>query len=80
MPVEILGRLRSDRVMRRPTSLRPYGPEGGRPPKHGGDVVFGDPGTWGTEPAVTTTDTRLYGEATAAGMGPAAPQVGPLAA
>lgn len=69
LPVEILGRLRSDRVMRRPAPSRkefsPARPEGGRPPKHGGGFVFGDPATWGTEQAVTTTDTRLHGRAIA---------------
>lgn len=49
LPVEILGRLRSDRVMRRPTPPRIYDPKGGRPPKHGGEFVFGDSGTWGVE-------------------------------
>ncbi|MFF9488484.1 transposase [Streptomyces sp. NPDC014676] len=34
-PVEILGRLRSDRVVRRPTPPRVHDPKGGRPPKHG---------------------------------------------
>lgn len=63
LPVQILGRLRSDRVMRRPTP--PPDPKGGRPPKHGGEFVFGDPASWATERAVTTTDTRLYGKATA---------------
>lgn len=45
LPVEIVGRLRSDRVMRRPTPLRVYDPKGGRPPKYGGELVFGDPAT-----------------------------------
>ncbi|OLZ61198.1 hypothetical protein AV521_44080 [Streptomyces sp. IMTB 2501] len=40
LPVEILGRLCSDGVMRRPTPLRVYVPTGGRPPKHGGEFVF----------------------------------------
>ncbi|MFJ8024520.1 NF041680 family putative transposase [Streptomyces sp. NPDC096311] len=65
LPVEILGRLRSDCVMRRPTPPRVYDPKGGRPPKLGGEFVFGDPATWGIEQAVTVTDTRLYGKATA---------------
>ncbi len=65
LPVEILGRLRSDRVMRRPTPPRVYDPKGGRPPKHGSEFIFGDPRTWGTEQAMTTTATRLYGKATA---------------
>jgi hypothetical protein len=65
LPVKILGRLSSDRVMRRPTPPRVYDPKGGRLPKHGGEFVFGDRATWGTEQAVTVTDTRLYGKATA---------------
>ncbi|MDQ0745906.1 hypothetical protein QF034_000137 [Streptomyces africanus] len=69
LPVEILGRLRSDRVMRRPTPSRKRvnlaNPKGGRPPKHGGEFVFGGPATWGTEQAVTTMNTRLHGKATA---------------
>ncbi|MFJ6252684.1 MULTISPECIES: NF041680 family putative transposase [unclassified Streptomyces] len=69
LPVEILGRLRSDRVMRRPAPSRTeFGlanPKGDRPLKHGGEFVLGDPITWGTEQAVTTTGTRLYGKATA---------------
>ncbi|MCF1650374.1 transposase, partial [Streptomyces indiaensis] len=44
LPVQVLGRLRSDRVMRRPTPPRVYDPKDGRPPKHGGEFVFGDPG------------------------------------
>jgi hypothetical protein len=64
LPVEILGRMRSDRVLRRPAPPRMPGTNG-RPPKHGGEFVFGDPATWGVEHAVTSTDTRLYGTATA---------------
>ena len=58
-------RLRSDQVMRRPTPPRAYDPKGGRPPKHGGEFVFGDPTTWGAAQAVTVNNTRLYGKATA---------------
>ncbi len=65
LPVQILGRLRSDRVMRRPTPPRVYDAKGGRPPKHGGEFVFGDPVTWGIEQAITVTGIRLYGKATA---------------
>ncbi|WP_327170193.1 transposase [Streptomyces sp. NBC_01336] len=65
LPVEILGRTRSDRVMRRSTPPRVYDPKGGRPPKHGGEFVFGSPETWGTEQAATVTDTHRYGKATA---------------
>lgn len=65
LPVQILGRMRSDRVLRRPTPPRSHNPARGRPPKHGGEFLFADPTTWGTEQAVTSTDTRLYGKATA---------------
>ncbi len=51
--------------MRRPAPPQVYGPKGGRPPKHGGEFVFGGRVTWGTEQAVTVTDTRLDGKATA---------------
>ncbi|WP_425541294.1 transposase [Streptomyces rimosus] len=69
LPVEILGRLRSDRVMRRPAPFRKAfalaNPLGGRPPKHGGEFVLGNPSAWGVEQAATVTETRLYGKATA---------------
>lgn len=52
-------------MLRRATPTRVYDPQGGRPPKHGGEFVFGDPATWATEQAATVTDTRLYGTATA---------------
>ncbi|MCX4808720.1 transposase [Streptomyces sp. NBC_01214] len=66
MPIEVLGRLRSDRVMRKPVPV-PWicPPQGGRPPKHGGEFVFGDPDTWGEETAVTATATERYGTAIA---------------
>jgi hypothetical protein len=64
LPVEILGRMRSDRVLHRPVPPRTPGTNG-RPPKHGDEFVFGDPATWGGEQVVTSTDTRLYGRATA---------------
>ncbi len=64
LPVRILGRMRSDRVLRRPTPPRVHNPAGGRFSKHGAEFVFGDPVTWNTAD-VTRTDTRLYGSATA---------------
>jgi hypothetical protein len=63
LPVELLGRIRSDRVLRLPAPPRCYDPKGGRPPKHGGEFALADPATW-PEPAVTTvTDTTHYGKA-----------------
>ena len=64
LPVQILARMRSDRVLRRPAPPRMPGTNG-RPPHHGGEFDFGDPATWGVEQAVTTTDTNRYGRAIA---------------
>ncbi|MFI6532218.1 transposase [Nonomuraea sp. NPDC050547] len=69
LPVEILGRMRSDRVMRRLAPSREEfdraHPYGGRYPKHGAEFVFGHPATWGDPHAQTVTDTTRYGSATA---------------
>ncbi len=64
LPVVVLGRMRSDRVLRRAAPPRTPGAYG-RPPRHGGEFVFGDPATWGDPDVTTSTDTRLYGPATA---------------
>ncbi|MGW6244357.1 NF041680 family putative transposase [Streptomyces roseolus] len=64
LPVQVLARMRSDRVLRRPAPPRePH--TRGRPPRHGGEFVFGQPDTWGTPDTETVTDTRLYGTALA---------------
>lgn len=63
LPVELVGRVRSDRVMRLPKPPRVHDPKGGRPPKHGPEFRFTKPETW-PEPAITTvTDTTNYGKA-----------------
>ncbi|WP_436844768.1 transposase [Streptomyces longwoodensis] len=66
LPVEVPGRLRSDRVMRKPVPV-PWicPPQGGRPPKHGGEFVFGDRVTWAEVTAVTVTNASRYEAATA---------------
>ncbi|MGW1515066.1 transposase, partial [Streptomyces sp. NPDC002394] len=64
LPVQVLGRMRSDRVLRRAAPRREPGVRG-RPPRHGGEFVFGDPATWNIPDAQTVTATRLYGTATA---------------
>jgi hypothetical protein len=64
LPVAVLVRMRSDRVLRRPAP--PHAPgTAGRPRRHGGEFVFGDPATWGTPEVTTHTHTRLYGPALA---------------
>lgn len=69
LPVEVLGRMRSDRVMRRPTpSPKEYAlsyPQGGRPPKHGKEFRFAKPETWGEPDAATVQVTDRYGTARA---------------
>ncbi|WP_130399885.1 NF041680 family putative transposase [Micromonospora violae] len=62
LPVQVLARMRSDRVLRRAAPPRLPGTNG-RPPRHGGEFVFGDPATWAEPDAATITDTRLYGTA-----------------
>jgi DDE superfamily endonuclease len=52
LPVAMLVRMRSDRVLRRPAPYRTPATMG-RPRRHGGEFVFGDPATWG-EPDTTT--------------------------
>jgi DDE superfamily endonuclease len=64
LPVAVLVRMRSDRVLRRPTPPHTPGTMG-RPRRHGGEFVFADPATWGPPASTTHTDTRLYGPATA---------------
>jgi hypothetical protein len=64
LPVEILGRLRSDRVLHFPVPARQPGTNG-RPPRHGREFALPDPATW-PDPAVTTsTQTARYGTAAA---------------
>ncbi len=64
LPVQVLGRMRSDRVLRR--SAPPRKPHTmGRPPRHGGEFAFSDRSTWDIPDAQTVTQTRLYGTATA---------------
>jgi hypothetical protein len=64
LPVQVLARMRSDRVLRRAVPPRLAGTNG-RPPRHGGGFIFGDPASWGRPDVTTVTDTRLYGQATA---------------
>ena len=64
LPVEVLGRLRSDRVLRLPTPPRPPGTLG-RPRRHGGEFDLDEPATWPQPQHTTTCDTTRYGTATA---------------
>ncbi len=64
LPVELLGRLRSDRVLRGPRTLR-AATATGRPPRHGPDFALSNSGTWWTPAHTTATDTSRYGRASA---------------
>jgi len=65
LPVELLGRLRSDRVMQLPAPPRPPRTMG-RPRKHGGELALADPATWPAPQVTTTTVTSRYGTAVTA--------------
>jgi DDE superfamily endonuclease len=64
LPVEVVGRIRSDRVMLRPAPPRQSGATG-RPRKHGGVFTLADPTSWHTPNHTTGTDTTRYGHAQA---------------
>jgi hypothetical protein len=67
-PVEVLGRVRSDRVMYFPAPAREPGTNG-RPPRHGAALKLADPGTWPEPARRTATATTRYGTATAMAWG-----------
>lgn len=52
LPVEVLGRIRTDRVMRKPVPVPRISP-----PKHGKDFRFAKPETWGEPDAATVQVT-----------------------
>src|SRR5205823_2627333 len=65
LPAQLLGRLRSDRVMRLPAPPRQPATVG-RPRKHGRELALSDPATWPAPQATTSTMTSRYGTAAAA--------------
>ncbi|WP_218040273.1 NF041680 family putative transposase [Actinomadura sp. WMMB 499] len=64
LPVELVGRIRSDRVLRLPAPPRRPGTNG-RLPRHGGEFALSNPDTWPQPRHATTTRTTRYGTATA---------------
>jgi hypothetical protein len=64
LPVEVVGRIRSDRVMLRPAPPRTPGATG-RPRKHGGVFTLAEPSSWHVPDHTTHTDTTRYGHAQA---------------
>jgi len=65
LPAQVLGRLRSDRVMQLPAPPRQPATRG-RPCKHGGELALADPATWPAPHVTTSTLTSRYGAAVAA--------------
>jgi hypothetical protein len=63
LPVMLIGRLRSDRVLARPVRPRPVGR--GRPRRHGPLLALADPPTWPAPEHTSSTDTFRYGTAQA---------------
>ena len=68
LPVEVLGLLRSDRVMYFPVPPRQPGTNG-RPSRHGAAFRLACPATWPAPAAATITETTRYGTARAAAWG-----------
>jgi len=64
LPVELVGRIRSDRVLRLPKPPRLPGTNG-RPPRHGPEIALDKPATWPIPQHTTSTETTRYGTATA---------------
>jgi hypothetical protein len=64
LSVELLGRIRSDRVLRLAKPPRLAGTNG-RPPKHGPEFALDKPATWPEPQHTTTTETSRYGAARA---------------
>jgi hypothetical protein len=62
LPVELVGRIRCDRVMLRCAPHRPPGTIG-RPRKHGGVFTLADPDSWHAPGQATACDTTRYGTA-----------------
>jgi hypothetical protein len=64
LPVQLVGRIRSDRVLRLPKPPRSPGTTG-RPPRHGPEIALNRPATWPAPAHTTTTDSTRYGTAVA---------------
>lgn len=62
LPVELAGRLRSERVLRLPKPPRVHDSKGGRPPKHTPEFRLARPESWPEPAVVTVNDTPRHGK------------------
>jgi len=65
LPLELIGRLRSDRIMLRDAGEPRSTPKGGRPRKHGTAFTLAKPDSWHEPDTATRTETTRYGGAEA---------------
>ncbi len=65
LPVQVLGRLRSDRVLHFPAPPGRGDGKPGRPPRHGTELKLADQRTWPAPHVTTVTATTRYGTAVA---------------
>jgi hypothetical protein len=65
LPVQVLGRLRSDRVLHFPAPPARRDGKPGRPPRHGKELKLAEEKTWPAPHVTTVTATTRYGAAAA---------------
>lgn len=73
LPLELVGRLRSDRVMLRDAGPRCSTPRGGQPSKHGGVLASSKPTSWHTPDQATACGTTRLRHGRSPRLGPDAP-------
>jgi DDE superfamily endonuclease len=63
LPIQLIGRIRADRILLGPAPVRAHDPRGGRPRRHGAVMALRHPVSW-PEPATRSTSTTArYGTA-----------------
>ncbi|RBY79932.1 transposase [Geodermatophilus sp. TF02-6] len=65
LPIELIGRIRADRVLCGPVPPPFGGRRAGRPRRHGAVMTLADPGSWPAPTTESTHETARYGRAQA---------------
>jgi hypothetical protein len=66
LPIQLIGRIRADRVMLTAVTSPPVrDPRGGRPRRHGAPMTLAEPGSWPAPSTRSMTETARYGRAEA---------------